>query len=115
LNKTSFTNQLVLVGGGHANIQVLKELCMKNYQGLHTILINKDYHATYSGMTPGFFFNKFSQQEIDIDLQRLCFNAGATFIKDEVVDLDLKKNKIKLLKYPSIHFDILSLNTGSIS
>ena len=115
MNKTSFTNQLVLVGGGHANIQVLKELCMKNYQGLHTILISKNYHATYSGMTPGFFFNKFSQQEIDIDLQRLCFNAGATFIKDEVVDLDLKDNQIKLLTYPSIHFDILSLNTGSIS
>ena len=58
---------------------------MKNYQGLHTILVSKEYHATYSGMTPGFFFNKFSQQEIDIDLQRLCFNAGATFIKDEVI------------------------------
>jgi len=104
-----------LVGGGHANIQVLRELCMKNYQGLHTILVSKEYHATYSGMTPGFFFNKFSQQEIDIDLQRLCFNAGATFIKDEVIDLDLQQNKIKLLKYPSIYFDILSLNTGSIS
>jgi len=115
LNKSSFQNQLVLVGGGHANIQVLKELCMKNYQGLHTILVSKEYHATYSGMTPGFFFNKFSQQEIDIDLQRLCFNAGATFIKDEVIDLDLQQNKIKLLKYPSIHFDICSLNTGSIS
>mgnify|MGYP001445883835 FL=1 len=115
MNKSSFQNQLVLVGGGHANIQVLKELCMKNYQGLHTILVSKEYHATYSGMTPGFFFNKFSQQEIDIDLQRLCFNAGATFIKDEVIDLDLQQNKIKLLKYPSIHFDICSLNTGSIS
>ena len=115
MNKSFFQNQLVLVGGGHANIQVLRELCMKNYQGLHTILVSKEYHATYSGMTPGFFFNKFSQQEIDIDLQRLCFNAGATFIKDEVIDLDLQHNKIKLLKYPSINFDILSLNTGSIS
>ena len=115
MNKSFFQNQLVLVGGGHANIQVLRELCMKNYQGLHTILVSKEYHATYSGMTPGFFFNKFSQQEIDIDLQRLCFNAGATFIKDEVIDLDLQQNKIKLLKYPSIYFDILSLNTGSIS
>ena len=115
MNKSSFKNQLVLVGGGHANIQVLRELCMKNYQGLHTILVSKEYHATYSGMTPGFFSNKFSQQEIDIDLQRLCFNAGATFVKDEVIDLDPKKNQIKLLKYPSIYFDILSLNTGSIS
>ena len=105
----------MLVGGGHANIQVLRELCMKNYHGIHTILISKEYHATYSGMTPGFLFNKFSQQEIDIDLQRLCFNAGATFIKDEVIDLDLKNNQIKPLKYPSIYYDILSLNTGSIS
>ena len=115
MNKISFQNQLVLVGGGHANIQVLRELCMKNYHGLHTILISKEYHATYSGMTPGFFFNKFSQQEIDIDLQRLSFNAGATFIRDEVIDLDLKNNQIRPLKHPSIYYDILSLNTGSIS
>ena len=69
---------------------------MKNYQGLHTVLINKEYHATYSGMTPGFFFNKFSQQEIDIDLQRLCFNAGATFIKDSVISLNCKLNQVSL-------------------
>ena len=73
MNKSFFQNQLVLVGGGHANIQVLRELCMKNYQGLHTILVSKEYHATYSGMTPGFFFNKFSKQEIDIDLHLLVY------------------------------------------
>ena len=50
----TFTKQLVLVGGGHANVQVLKELCMIKVRGLHTILISEHIDATYSGMTPGY-------------------------------------------------------------
>ncbi|MDC3109133.1 bifunctional pyridine nucleotide-disulfide oxidoreductase/selenide, water dikinase SelD, partial [Alphaproteobacteria bacterium] len=79
----NLTKQLVLVGGGHANVQVLKKLCMNRVKGLHTILISEHYEATYSGMTPGYIHKDFSKQEISIDLQRLCFNAGATFIKDK--------------------------------
>ena len=33
----------------------------------------QEYHATLWNDT--WIFNKFSKQEIDIDLQRLCFNA----------------------------------------
>ena len=83
--ENNFTKQLVLIGGGHANVQVLRKLCMNTLKGLHTILINENFEATYSGMTPGFIHKDFSKKEISIDLQRLCFNAGATFIRDKVV------------------------------
>ncbi len=86
---------------------------MNEYFGLHVILISNYCNATYSGMTPGFIKNEFLEDDIQIDLQRLCFNAGATFIKDSVVSLDEKSNKIVLQKHPEINFDILSINTGS--
>ena len=89
----SFTKQLVLVGGGHSNVQVLKKLSMIKIKGLHTILISDNFEAVYSGMTPGYIHEEFNKDEICIDLQRLCFNANATFIKDKVVKLETNFQK----------------------
>lgn len=113
--ENNFTKQLVLIGGGHANVQVLKKLCMNSIKGLHTILISEYFESTYSGMTPGYIHEEFSKEEISIDLQRLCFNAGATFIKDKVIKLDTNHKELQLQNFPPINYDLLSINTGSIS
>ncbi len=113
--ENNFIKQLVLIGGGHANVQVLKKLCMNNIKGLHTILISEYFEATYSGMTPGYIHEDFSKEEISIDLQRLCFNAGATFIKDKVIKLDTNHQELQLQNSPPVNYDLLSINTGSIS
>ena len=105
----------MLIGGGHANVQVLKKLSLNKVKGLHTILISEHYEATYSGMTPGFIHRDFSRDEISIDLQRLCFNAGATFVKDKVIGIETDIQKLELHNYHTIYYDLLSINTGSIS
>ena len=66
-------------------------------------------------MTPGYIKKFYSLEDISIDLQRLCFNAGATFIKDKVIKLDTENQIIYLKDNPSVSFDILSINSGSIS
>ena len=98
LFENNLIKQLVLIGGGHANVQILKKLCMNRIKGLHTILISEHFEATYSGMTPGYIHRDFSIEEISIDLQRLCFNAGTTFIKDKVIKLETNNKKIVLDK-----------------
>ena len=115
MQQRNFKKQLVLVGGGHANIQVLKMQCMNEYSELHTILISDRYESTYSGLTPSYIQNQLEKKDLSIDLQRLCFNAGATFIKDSITSIDAIKNSINLKKHPSINYDILSINTGSVS
>jgi len=115
LIENNITKQLILIGGGHANVQVLKKLCENSIKGLHTILISEHFEATYSGMTPGFINEDFSKEEISIDLQRLCFNAGATFIRDKVTRLDTNNKELQLQNFPPINYDLLSINTGSIS
>ena len=110
-----YSRQLILLGGGHSNIQVLKKLCMSEYIGLKTVLISENYEATYSGLTPSYLQNQIKKNKISIDLQRLCFNAGATFIKDCVISLDTNNQIINLQNHPSIDYDLLSINTGSIS
>ena len=113
--ENNFNKQLVLIGGGHANVQVLKKLCMNSIKGLHTILISEHFEAIYSGMTPGFIHKDYNKEAISIDLQRLCFNAGATFIRDKVIKLDTKHRELKLQNFPAVYYDLLSINTGSIS
>ena len=115
MQQTYFNKQLVLIGGGHANVQVLRKLCMNEYKDLNVILISDDYRAIYSGMTPGFIKKLYSLDDISIDLQRLCFNAGATFINDKVIKLDNQNQIIHLNENPSVSFDVLSINSGSIS
>ncbi len=113
--ENNITKQLILIGGGHANVQVLKKLCNNSIKGLHTILISEHFEATYSGMTPGLIHKDFNKEEISIDLQRLCFNAGATFIKDKVIKLNTDHKELQLQNLPPINYDLLSINTGSIS
>tara|TARA_B100000900_G_scaffold127796_1_gene107985 strand:- start:2495 stop:4654 length:2160 start_codon:yes stop_codon:yes gene_type:complete len=115
LQQTYYKKQLVLLGGGHAHIQVLRKLCMNFYEGLHVILINNSMESAYSGMTPAYIQDYYKIKEIMIDLQRLCFNAGVTFINDEVIQLKTEEKKVILKNRPSIHYDLLSINTGCIS
>ena len=100
MQQTYFKKQLVLIGGGHANVQVLRKLCMNEYKSLNVILISVGYIAIYSGMTPGYIKKLYSLDDISIDLQRLCFNAGATFIKDKVINLDNKNQILSKIENP---------------
>ena len=115
MQQTFYKKQLVLLGGGHAHVQVLRKLCMNFYNGLHVILINDSLESAYSGMTPAYIQDFYKINEIMIDLQRLCFNAGVTFINDEVIQLQTENKKVILKNRPSIHYDLLSINTGCIS
>ncbi|MEC7210909.1 MAG: selenide, water dikinase SelD [Pseudomonadota bacterium] len=106
------TGELVLVGGGHAQVALLKSLAMKPVEGLRTTLISRDIDTPYSGMLPGYVEGVWEDHDIHIDLPRLAAMAGARMIHAPVTGIDAEMNKVSMAGRPPMRFDVLSLNIG---
>ena len=93
---------LVLVGGGHAQVQALKSFGMKPENGVRLTLITDVLKTPYSGMLPGHIEGIWSDQDMYINLVKLARFAGARLIHQSVkfINTDTKtiylNNKIKL-------------------
>ncbi|CAB9515203.1 selenophosphate synthetase [Seminavis robusta] len=119
---------LVLVGGGHSHVHVLKMLGMPHYRtwamshGVQTTLIARDLHTPYSGMLPGFVAGHYTYDEIHLDLVQLCrfsntrlIHAAAkeiTYNHDNATDSSSGGMVYCDDGRPPIRFDALSIDVG---
>lgn len=103
---------LVLLGGGHSHVTVLKSFGMKPLPGLQITLISPDVRTPYSGMLPGFIAGHYSEDDIHIDLVALCRFAGAKFILDRAIGVDAVYQQVQTINHPAIDYDVLSIDIG---
>lgn len=107
------TKRLVLVGGGHAHLSVLRALAKTRPAGLDVVLITPSKYQNYSGMLPSWVAGHYTQAQCQVDLGPLVQAAGARLVLDQIVGMDAARRCVGFTHGPHVEYDLLSLDVGS--
>ena len=110
---TPIQTEIVLVGGGHAHVAVLKMFGMKPEPGVRLTVIARDTFTPYSGMIPGYIAGHYAHEECHIDLGPLCRFAGARLIHAEASGIDPEAKRVFMPDRPPLRYDFVSFDIGS--
>ena len=104
---------LLLVGGGHSHLAVLKSFGDTPAEGVRLALLSPGRHAFYSGMVPGVVAGHYRPEDCRVNLGALAARAGARFLEDSAVGVDLARREVITAQGGRLHYDVLSLDIGS--
>ncbi len=104
---------LVLVGGGHAHVQVLATFAADPPANSRITLVAAERIAMYSGMAPGFVGGDYSFDDLSIDLRPLADACGAEVLEARCERVDPLAKEIHLSGGDVIGYDVASFNVGS--
>ena len=110
---TPVLRDIVLIGGGHSHVGVLRMFAMQPLPGVRLTVICTDTDTPYSGMLPGYIAGHYSFDDVHIDLRRLAEFAGARYVRAEVTGIDRAARTVLCRQRPPVPYDALSINIGS--
>ena len=113
MTRTPIIKHLVLIGGGHSHLAVLKRLGMDPLSGLTVTVITAEVVIPYSGSLPNYISGHSTIDEMHLDLRPLAQFAGARLIEQAVTSIDFENRSISLANRPVMDFDFISINIGS--
>ena len=111
--RTRRRRDLVLVGGGHAHVQVLRRLAMEPPPDTRTTLVVDTPIAVYSGMVPGFVAGHYRTAELEIDVLPLARRAGARVVVAAATGIDAAARRLLVEGRPPLGYDRLCFDIGS--
>lgn len=103
---------LVLLGAGHAHVQVLAKLAEQTLPGTQVTLVAPYPRQMYSGMVPGFMAGHYAIDDCVIPLQPLIERAGVRWMPCSVVGLHAQEQTLVLSDGSALPYHWLSVNTG---
>jgi selenide, water dikinase len=106
------TTDIVLLGAGHAHVEVLRRFGMRREAGVRLTLIGREPETPYTGMLPGLIRGEYTFDQAHIDLAPLAASAGARLILAEATAIDLAESRIAVTGRPDVGFDLLSIDIG---
>ena len=105
--------RLLLVGAGHAHVQLLRDWARQPVVGVELLLLTPGPLAMYSGMVPGWLAGVYRYDELCIDAAALAAAAGAQWVHGNLAALDPVRQIVTLDDGQILGWDWLSLNVGS--
>jgi selenide,water dikinase len=105
--------RLLLVGAGHAHLQILDWWREQPIRGVDLTLISPFPCAAYSGMLPSVLAGLIPEHEMLVDLGGLASRCGAELVIDKAIGLDPETRTLDLAHHEERPFDVASINIGS--
>ena len=108
--------RVVLVGGGHAHLEVLRRFALRPHPPVDLTLVSLDRRHLYSGMVPGYLQGQYEEEEITFELPALAARAGGRFVHAAVTAVAAVgpgAREIALEGGSTLPFDLVSFNIGS--
>ena len=105
---------IVLLGAGHAHLEVLRRFALRPEPGVRLTLIGREPETPYSGMLPGLLRGEYTHQQAHIDLAPLAAMAKARLILAEATAFDPEARTIAIADRPDVGFDLLSIDVGGL-
>ena len=106
-------SELVLVGGGHSHVQVLRMHLMRPLAGARITLVVDRPIAVYSGMVPAVVAGQLAPHEAEIDLRPLARRGGCRVIVARATGIDPVARRVTLEGRPPVVYDRCSVNVGA--
>lgn len=106
--------QLLLLGAGHAHVEVLAQMAHAHWAGAQVTLVAPAERQLYSGMVPGFVAGHYALQDCVIPLAPLVQRSGIRWLQRSVTGLDAHAQTVQLDDGSQLRYDWLSLNTGPV-
>lgn len=118
---TSGIQKLLLLGAGHAHVQVLAQLAQHRPADLDVTVLTPYPFQTYSGMVPGLVAGRYSPQDCQIPLEPLFKAAGARWVQGRVTALDAAAQTVQVAPAggsksapAQLAYHRLSIDTGAV-
>ena len=105
---------LVLLGGGHAHVHVLRDFAREPLPGSRITLVSPFAEFVYSGMAPGVVAGHYEAADCAIALAPLAARAGAGFTAQAATHIDALARRVTLTGGSVLPFDVLSIDTGAV-
>lgn len=105
--------RLILAGGGHAHVEVLRRFGTTPMQGVEIALVTPVADTPYSGMLPGLIAGHYTWRECHIDLAALARFAGARLFPTRVIAINPGDRQVMCADRRVLAYDALSLDIGS--
>jgi pyridine nucleotide-disulfide oxidoreductase family protein len=105
--------RLVLLGGGHAHVEVLRDLATLRPADLEVTLVTPHPRLLYTGMVPGYIAGHYTIDEASVDLEGLAARAGAKLRLTRASLVSPAENEVACADGSALAYDVLSLDVGA--
>ena len=104
--------RLLLLGAGHAHVNVLADLARQPLAGWDVQLVTPYRRQIYSGMLPGWIAGHYPIDACAIKLDQLASAAAVSFHETSGLGLDLEQSALRCADGSGLRFNVLSIDTG---